>query len=129
MDICSYIPEIHFNHIKLWLSDRNISEELAKELPKNSYIAILGKEFVGAAGLDIAETYGIICGMITNPKQSFNDRSRAVDLLTIKIIDRAKELKLKKLIGWTNHRGIFHRSLKHGFKEINHLMIGMELGE
>lgn len=129
MDLILYQPLFHANIMKQWLKQRNLSEELAEQMPDNSYMAVSGHELIAVAGLDIGKTIAILMGMTTNPNSSFKKRSYAIDLLTQKISDRAKDLGYKVLFAWTDKRGILRRSFNHGFKSLSQIMIMKELGE
>jgi len=61
---------------------------------------------------------GILDFFISNPTSYKHVRSWALDQITSKLIQLAKEMKVKKLLCDTQHPAIKERAIKHGFNSL-----------
>lgn len=115
MIVHDYKPEIHQRIVKNWLSLRDLSVGWAEELPEIGFV-VEGEAPIAIGFLRRMEgPFAIVDGYITNPTMGKYDRNHALTLLTNTIIEKAKELKIKRLLGFSSDNSILLRSLKHGF--------------
>lgn len=97
------------------------------ELPAHTYCAV-EDEIVAIAALRFAE--GKVClidSMASNQKLPGRLRNEALDRLTETILNKAKEVGFKCVLGWTKEEVIVARALRHGFKYFPQLLIVREL--
>lgn len=112
------------DQIREWLPEKFHNSEL----PRHTFVATDEGHVVAFAGLRMAE--GPICfieSMASNPGFVGALRNEALDLLTSKICETAKELGFKGLMAWTKDESILRRSEKHGFRCVPQILISKEL--
>lgn len=88
------------------------------DLPENGYIVFKGDQCVGMGFLRLVEGfYGMMDGYITDPTALPNLRNQALEEITNALIERAKELKLKKVLAFAIDPNILKRAHEHGFMD------------
>jgi hypothetical protein len=84
-------------------------------LPKNGFIV----EDICAGFLYLTDSrLGIIDLYISNPEISKDYRDKALNLVTLEIIDKAKEYNCRVLIATSNIAAVKRRTELHGFKYV-----------
>ena len=98
------------------------------ELSRHTFVAVDEGQVVAFAGMKMAEgTTCLFDGMASNPGFVGVLRNEALDLLTTKIFETAKDLGFKGIVAWTKDESILRRSERHGFKCIPQIVIVKEL--
>lgn len=93
-------------------------------LPKIGYIVLLGKQPLAAGFLRRVEGgYGYIDTVVTNPHFGSQMRHQALEIIVKKLLEEAKDLRLRGLIGSTNDAGVLKRAKDLGFTEIDHRVL------
>lgn len=99
-----------------------------KTLPKTGYIVLLGKQPIAAGFLRRVEGgYAQLDTFVSNPYYGSKLRHEAMELIVNSLLDEAKSMKLHGIIAITQDTGILKRSEKHGFAQINQILIGKSL--
>jgi hypothetical protein len=84
-------------------------------LPKNGFVV----EDICAGFLYLTDSrLGIIDCYISNPEISKDLRDKALNLVTLSIIDKAKDYKCRVLIATSNVAAVKRRTELHGFKYV-----------
>jgi hypothetical protein len=112
--------------IKPWLLERKMDPSLMDHYPEHSWVAI-EDEMIAAGGLCIDLPMAAVVGLVTNPSAPSDSRSLAIDLITLKIIQKAKVLGAKQILAWTGNEGILKRSFDHGFRVLPETMMILDL--
>lgn len=109
-----YVPEQHFEEVRSWFQARN--EDIVPEaLPQWGFI-IPGK----AAGF----LYRTDCSvaffenLVAAPGLGREERSETVDAVVTAIIQKAKELGFKMLLGYTVLDAVVERGKRFGFMHV-----------
>ena len=130
MEVVEYKKESHLKFIENWLVAHELSVDLAKDLPRIGFLAFDNELGVAAGFLRLVESdYLILDSLITNPKAYSGSRDMAIDLVVKKLIEKAKEMQKYKIIANSTDANTLLRSKKHGFKEMPHTMIVLDLRE
>lgn len=128
VEIIPYEKDKHSSWVEAWLIDRGMKGSLEEDLPEDSFVVMHNGLPIAAAGLLKSNgSSAFLMGLITNPLSSPFVRSDAIDALTEIIIQKAEWLGFNKLFSWSRNEGVIERSKKHGFQEIQQVMIGKEL--
>lgn len=115
------LKDMHKSHNYSFMSD--ISED---GLPKIGFIVYSNTEFqyIAAAFLRIVEGgYAQVDTIVSNPMLTADVRHEGINLLANKLIETAKELKLKAIYAFTVDKSIIVRAKKAGFSVIDHMII------
>lgn len=124
------IIRFSYNHIKLvqgWLQTHGKSDNVTK-IPQIGYVATSSDGPIAAGFLrDCDGVFGIIDGLVSNPKASSEARDQALDMITEKIIEQAKDMKLDGIVAWSNHKNTLLRASRHGFVATDHTFIVKKL--
>lgn len=127
IDICiqQYDMDAHLEQLRWLFLQRKMNPKIAYEAPKRGYIVLDERNFPVAAGfLRYCEgNYALIDGFITDPAQPGVIRDKALDLLTKRLIKRAKG---RKILAFTSDAGILERAKKHGFAHLPHSFMVLE---
>lgn len=128
METIPYNPELHKSYIRNWLEIRGLRISMIEELPKTGYITSGALGPIAAGFIRMVEGgFGILDSLITNPQATPQDRDAAIDLVVENLILKAKELKLSALIATTSDNHTLLRSSKHGFVQLPHTAICLDL--
>lgn len=112
------------SEIKKWLPERLHGDKL----PRHTFCAMSEDQIVAFAGLRMCEgDAAIIDCMASNPGFVGVLRHEALDLLTTKILETAKELGFKSIIASTRETTIVARAMRHGFVVVPQILIAKEL--
>jgi hypothetical protein len=109
-----YVPELHFEQIRLWLELRN--EVITPDaLPQTGFI-IPGK----AAGFLYRTDSSVawIEGLVAAPGLSREERSQAVDAVVAAVCREARKLGFKTLVGYTVLDVVVERAKRFGFSHV-----------
>jgi hypothetical protein len=128
MDAEKYSRVRHEAHIRSWLSLREMDEKVMDDLPLTGFIVFNGGHAIAAGFLRRCEgSTGMIDSVISNPNASSKDRDEALDLVFSSLIDEAKAIGMKGLIGFSTDYNTLYRSVKHGFSTIKHTVSVMSI--
>lgn len=118
-----------FLEVSRWRQARGLSLGSALEtLPKNGVVIYENDDAVAMGFIRLVEGgFGQIDSYITNPAMPASIRDAALDYLTTQVIEKAKELKLKGLIGTSSDKNTLLRSLRHGFIQQDATVIALDL--
>lgn len=106
-----------YNNIKTLLKNRDMSEDLINDIPRFGLVAVRQGKVIAFGGLRLVEgNRGMLDSYITDPSASPEDRNRALDLITYKLIQIAKDNEIKQLISFSVEENIRLRAERHGFK-------------
>lgn len=95
-----------------------------KELPKIGFIAFLGKTPIACGFLRRVEpNYGIFDSFFTNPYMGATYRHDGLSKVWAALMEEAKDLKLKTIIGFTKDKGMFQRAAEDGFQVSDHATV------
>ena len=99
-----------------------------EEMPKVGFIAFDGETPISFCFLRMVEGgVALIDSYTSNPECSRELRHEGNDLVVKACINEAKELKLRNLIAFTVDASTIERSYTHGFVELQHTCIGLDL--
>lgn len=107
----------HSEMLRYLFLQRRMDPGLAYEAPKAGYIVMDEFNFPVAAGFlrKCEGNYAFIDGFITNPCHPPEIRNKALDLLTKRLVRRAKG---RKILAFTTDNCILTRAKKHGFAHL-----------
>ena len=101
-----------------------------EELPSVGLIAIDGDTPIAAGFLRYIEgNFALLDGLITNPTQLGSTRHAAIDAVVSGLISIAVRLGYTRLMANSVDESTLTRSLKHGFKPLDHKVIVLDLRE
>lgn len=115
-----------------WLKERDMTISITEDIPSLGVVAIADTNVKIAAGflrLTDGNKTAWLEGLTTNPKESSQQRSRAIDLVVEGLIQKARDLGIKNIMAYTVEYSIILRSFAHGFKQCPHVLIGLQLEE
>jgi len=117
------------SHIQAWVNKRELKIDL-NTLPKFGLIA-LDKGTPMAAGFirEVEGGFGMIDSFITDPEASSALRDEALNRITAKLIKIAKYNKVNQLIAYTVDKNTLVRSLSHGFVQLDHSVMALDLSK
>lgn len=119
--------EDHRQIVKNWMIKREIPDN-SDTLPIIGYFAKHEGEWIAAAFLRMVEGgFGMIDSIIADPDSKRNVRSEAIDLITLALLAKAKNLNLKGILGLTLHAGTLERAIKLGFVQQPHSVMVFDL--
>lgn len=123
--------ETHLIHLDEWLKGHKLDSSLIYEIPKIGFIAHESDIFYAAGFIRRLEACdsALLDGLIANPKTFGKARYRAIDLVVQALSKKAKELKLKQLLAYSVDKATIKRSVRHGFKKLQHTVIALNLGD
>lgn len=118
----------HNHFLRALLLLRELPTSYADEVPVYGFIAFENRKPIVIGFLRRMEgNYGWIDGLISNPEVDGPVRHAALDQVVLHLIDKAKELKLKRVLGFTVDNSTLERSYRLGFKKQPHSIIVLEL--
>lgn len=111
MKVIPYVREEHYEQVRGWL--RHWKQDLPPTaLPRNGFI-IPGK---AAAFLYLTDSsVAWIENLVAAPGLSREERSQAVDAVVMAAIDRARELGVELVMGYTRLDAVVQRVARFGF--------------
>lgn len=116
--------------LKGWLKNYDKTSDLADELPDIGLMVTDEDGKIAAGFLRRVEGgFFLMDSLIANPESSGKRRYQAIDLLVQGLLAKARELGLKKVLAFTRERAILKRSVKHGFRILDHVVIGISISE
>lgn len=119
-----FIVEQHLHSMHEWLKARESYIPPRDELPQIGYVVdkiamgFLRRMEGGFAQID---------SLVTNPIASPEDRDQALDLIYSTLIDTARSIGIKALMGFTTNKNTLTRSLRHGFTISDHTFLTKRL--
>ena len=130
MKAVTYIPSEDLEKLRNLCALRNISSDVADDLPEHGCVVtenghIVAAAFIRPCGRNIA----IFDGLISDPSQSAESRNEAQDLAISKMLEVAKELKLKGIIAWASEENTIMRAERHGFQQLPHSVMVLDLSK
>jgi hypothetical protein len=131
MNIRRFDHKTDADAIRTWLAARKLPQSLAEDLPHLGYMAeCYNGDLVAAGFLRSCEgRHAIADSFITNPEESPQVRDLAMDLVLSKILETAKELKLKSLVAYSLDSYTISRAKRHGFAAQPYTVLTMNLKE
>lgn len=128
MKVIRFNNKEHMSIITHWLTERGAYVPDASEMPGIGYIVYTGGIPTSAGFLRLVEGgFAQVDSIVTNPKVRGEFRHRANDALFTKLIEKAKELELKGIVGQSVDKGTLMRAEKHGFTASAHVMMSLPL--
>lgn len=129
MDIKAYELR-HYASIVEWMVKRGLTPPEADEMPKNGYVVYDDETPVSYGSLRLIEGNHALAGdLVTNPECLPQVRSKANDMIILTLIKKAKELKVKTIIAYSQDKNTLLRSEKLGFTRLPHVLIAKSLQE
>lgn len=134
MDEINVVP-FKFKYLPLlieMLKDReadNIDEFTMKHLPKIGYIALIGDQPVAAGFLRKVEgnIMAHIDGLTSNPYFGSIIRHNGITMVLERLIQDAKDMKLKGITAYTLDNSVLMRAEAIGFYKVEHSTIALRL--
>lgn len=114
MKVVPYVREEHYEQVRGWM--RLWKQDMPPTaLPRNGFI-IPGK----AAGFLYLTDSSIawIESLVAAPGLSREERSQAVDAIVTAVIERARELGVEMLMGYTHLDAVVQRAVRLGFMHV-----------
>ncbi len=98
-----------------------------KTLPKIGYIAIMNNQPIAAGFLRKVEGNIVaqLDGLTSNPYFGSQVRHEGISKVVDRLIDDAKDMKLKGIIAFTNDNGVLARAKSIGFNTISSTLIAL----
>lgn len=101
-----------------------------KDLPANGHIVHIDDIPVAMGFIRLVEGgYGQFDSFITNSRIPNEFRDKALHLLTSKLIELSKQLKLKSIVSYSLDKNTLLRAYMHGFVHIEHTVIVLDLSK
>lgn len=120
--------QAHMVHLCKWLYLREAYIPSKEEMPEIGYIAYNNHQPIAVAFLRKMEGgHALLDGIASNPDASPEDRNQAIDLVMESVVNIAKELNIKSILGYTRDESTFTRSLRHGFVQSPHAVLVKDL--
>lgn len=118
----------HLKHMRAWLMKRGMNTTLADDLPRIGSIALDGNQPVCAGFLrEMEGKYCMFDALISDPEAKPEKRNEALDLLTTRLVQRARNKKFKKIIATVLDKNTLMRSARFGFLETKETLIVLDL--
>lgn len=116
MNIKRYDSTEHKDAAEILLASRDMSKELADDLPQAGFI-VFDADMPVAMGFyrHMEGNYAVFDSYITNSKASSKDRNNALDLITEKLLERCKSEGFRGAIAFSKNANVVNRACKHGF--------------
>ena len=126
MNIVRFHQKEHIDFVKAWLLRRKLSISLADNLPRLGWIAF-EDEPVGCIFVrEVEGSMGLVDGLITDLSIHPYKRHRAIEALVKHMIQECRG-RFFYLMAYSVDAGTLKRSLRHGFKELQHKVITHDL--
>lgn len=126
----TFDPETHTELLLSWLKSRNISSDIAKNLPDIGFLISDAHRPVVIGFLRQVEgNLGICEGFCTNPEIEPSLRNEANDLMVQQLIETGRSMNLTTLMAWTRDNNTLERSLRHGFVKSPSVLISYDLSQ
>lgn len=128
MEIVSYNRDTHLIWLAHTLVKHGMSTMLTLDMPKVGFVCLYENLPICAGFLRKVEgNYMILDSLITDPDAHPAIRNQAIDAVVQELINKAKDMGVKKLMANTVDAHTLERSKKHGFKPLEHVVIVLEL--
>lgn len=123
--VCLQVFTALYKSLQELIQVHGIEGVKVEALPKLGYGVISDNQLIAAGFIRLMEggEFGMLDGYITNPKFSPKQRNQALDLLTQKMINVAKDNQLKKIFAFTKEGCILTRAKNHGFTHLPHALM------
>lgn len=122
-----YAP-FHYTYVSQWLSARNLAIPPKDEMPEIGVVCYNGAVAVSLGSLRRIEGgFAYLDGLVTNPECLPEVRDKANDMVVSALISKAKDLKIKTIIAYSQDKNTLVRSNKHGFVQLPHVLIAKSL--
>lgn len=119
-----YDPKVDNWSILQVLKKREMRLSLVSELPAHGIAVYEEDHFIAAGFIRQCEGgYGMFDSYISNPKMPAPLRNQALELVMRRLLKQAKELKLKKIFGFSTDNNTITRSQRHGFALSEHKVL------
>lgn len=129
MLVLTFDKSQHVSHVCSWLEARGLSVPSEDDFPKIGFIIQHEGQFICCNFLRMVEGgYAQLDGMTSNPAIPAKLRDIANDLITCALLKAAKELKVKRIIAYSQDKNTLLRSYRHGFVEQPHTLIAIDPG-
>jgi hypothetical protein len=117
-------------HINAWLTAHKMPPVTRHSLPELGYMAWHNGMAIGAIFLRRCEgEAGIVDSLISNPDAQPQLRHIALDALINHIVDQARKVGVKMLLGYTVDASTLERSTRLGFKQSPYQVVVMDLSK
>jgi hypothetical protein len=114
--------------VRMWLEFRGLDTVWADYLPKNGYVVSDEHGPIAIGYIRMMEgNYGCLDSYITDPIAPSQLRDKALDLLTIKLVELAKSLEIKILLAFSQDTFTILRSERLGFKRLPNVLTRLDL--
>lgn len=128
MSIVEFDPSLHMESLISILRSRSTYEPTRDEMPEIGFIAFEGSEPIATAFIRRCEgQYALVDTLTSNPHSSSSLRHAAQDLLIQRCISEAKHRGIKQLFAFTANKGTLERSIRNGFEQLPHTIVGIDL--
>lgn len=117
-----------FKDLNSMAMKHNMAPLKLENIPVLGIVAEKHNEIVAMGFLRQCEGYyGVVDSIITNTDSKPQDRNAALNLIFQELINMAKELHIRNLIGFSRETSTVERSKAFGFKEIEHRLMSLEI--
>ena len=128
MEVKPFDIAAHMVHMCKWLYLRDAYIPSKDEMPAIGYIAYSDNKPVAVAFLRKMEgNHALLDGIASNPDATSEERHQAIDMVMESVVNTAKELKIKSILGYTRDESTFLRSIRHGFVQSPHAVLVKDL--
>lgn len=129
MHVKKFKPE-DLQHIKSWLGARDLPASYADDIPSIGFSVFDEDQMIAAGFIRHCEgNHGLIDGLITNPNVPGDIRDSALNLLLSHIVRVGTQMHLKSLIGHSKDKNTVLRAGRHGFQEMPHVLLSLNLSK
>jgi N-acetylglutamate synthase-like GNAT family acetyltransferase len=119
---------MHLDLLNNLLTKRN--HAVQSEVPKIGYVAMHNDDMIAVAFLRMVEGgFAQLDGLASNPDYSGTIRHEAQDLVIDKCLKHAKSLGINHIYAFTSNIAPLTRSFRHGFVELPHLVVAIDLNK
>lgn len=123
----SFRFENHEAILNNWAQERAISFK-EKEIPSIGALSFYEKEPIAAGFLRSCEgSVGLFDSFIANPFSEFEIRDVCLDQVVLYLLKEARERGLNQIFGFSKNKRILERAFKHGFIQMPHRVISLNL--
>lgn len=113
--------------INKWMLDRNQEAIKPADLPAIGIVIGYEGTSVAIGFIRIGEGLSMLEDVVTNPDVDSRIRDEALNHLFEALLTLAKQLKSKRIIGWTVDAHTQVRALQFGFKPVPHMLLAKDI--
>lgn len=114
--------------IALWAEKRAVNIQFQYDIPEFGLVVSDSGNPIAIGFLRHIEGNGaFLDSFITNPREGAVIRDKALDFLTDKLIEEAKDMGWRFLMAYTVEERIIERAIKHGLNKMTHTLLSMKL--